>query len=63
MYYDNYNKTLPIGMNINDKCLLSLEKYKMKEIGKENFRVSKLEDEFKIKTKEINLYEYELIEK
>lgn len=63
IYYDNYNKTLPIGMNISDKCLLNLEKYKMKEIGKENFRISKLEDEFKIKTKEICLYEYELIEK
>lgn len=63
IYYDNYNKTLPIGMDINSKCLLNLEKYKMKEVSKENFRISKLEDEFKIKTKEICLYEYELIEK
>lgn len=63
IYYDNYNKTLPIGMDINSKCLLNLEKYKMNEIGKENFRISKLENEFKIRTKEICLYEYELIEK
>ncbi len=63
IYYDNYNKTLPIGMNISDKCLLNLEKYKMNEIGKVNFRISKLENEFKIKTKEICLYEYELIKK
>lgn len=63
IYYDNYNKTLPIGMDINAKCLLNLEKYKMNEVNKENFRISKLENEFKIKTKEICLYEYELIEK
>lgn len=63
IYYDNYNKTLQAGMDINAKCLLSLEKYRMREVGKENFRISKLIDEFEIKTKEISLYEYELIEK
>ena len=63
IYYDNYNKTLPIGMDISDKGLLNLETYKMNEIGKESFRISKLENEFKIKTKEICLYEYELTEK
>lgn len=63
IYYDNYNQTLPIGMDINAKCLLSLEKYKMREVGKENFRISKMINEFEIKTKEICLYEYELIEK
>lgn len=50
-------------MDISDKGLLNLETYKMNEIGKESFRISKLENEFKIKTKEICLYEYELTEK
>lgn len=63
VYYDNYNKTLPIGMNINAKCLINLEKYQLNEINKENFRISNLVDEFKIKTKDICVYEYELIEK
>lgn len=63
IYYDNYNKTLPIGMDINAKCLLNLENYKINEICKEKFRISKMIDEFKIRTKEICLYEYELIEK
>lgn len=63
VYYDNYNKTLPIGMDINAKCLINLEKYQLNEINKENFRVINLVDEFKIKSKEICLYEYEIIEK
>lgn len=63
IYYDNYNKTLPLGMDISDKCLIDLDMYKLKQVKKDEFRVNKLENEFKIQSKKILLKEYELEEK
>lgn len=63
IYYDNYNKTLPLGMNITSKCLLDFDMYKLKQIHKDDFRITNLQDEFKMNTKKIFLYEYELEEK
>lgn len=63
IYYDNYNKTLPIGMDITAKCLLNFDMYELKEIYKDNFRISNLIDDFQVATTKICLYEYELVEK
>ena len=62
-YYDNYNKTLPLGMDISDACLIDLDMYKLKQVKKDEFRVNKLENEFKIQSKKIKLIEYDLKEK
>lgn len=63
IYYDNYNKTLPLGMNISDKCIIDLDMYKQKIVKKDEFRINKLEDEFKIQNKKILLKEIELEDK
>lgn len=63
IYYDNYNKTLPLGMNVTSKCLLDFDMYNLKQIYKDDFRITDVHDELKITTKKIYLYEYELEEK
>ncbi len=63
IYYDNYNKTLPLGMNVTEECLVDFDMYKLKQINKDDFRIISLQDEFKINTKKIYLHEYELEEK
>lgn len=60
IYYDNHNKTLPLGMDITTKCLINMSDYELTLIKKDNFRVINLEDEFKIKTTKINVFEYDI---
>lgn len=63
IYYDNYNKTLPIGMDEQEGCILDLDKYELKKVKEDNFRINNLINEFEISVKEIALHEYEIIEK
>lgn len=63
IYYDNYNKTLPLGMDITKKCLIKLSDYELTLIQKEDFRIIKLEDEWKAKTIKLNVYEYNIRKK
>lgn len=63
IYYDNHNKTLPLGMNVGTKCLIKLSDYERTLKKKENFRIVKLEDEWKIRTIKLNVYEYEIRKK
>lgn len=62
IYYNNYNKTLPLGMDVSTKCLLNVDKNKLKKLGKDDFRISTQIDEFKVNTKKVNIYEYEIVE-
>ena len=62
IYYNNYNKTLPLGMDVSAKCLLNVDKNKLKKLGKDDFRISTQIDEFKVNTKKVNIYEYEIVE-
>ncbi len=63
IYYNNYNKTLPLGMNVETKGLINLDNYELKQVCKDDFRINIEVDEFKFSTKKINLYEYDLTEK
>lgn len=60
IYYDNYHKTLPIGMNVTEKCLIDMDMYKLKLIKEDEFRISRLINEFKISTKKVLVKEFEL---
>ncbi len=60
IYYDNDNKTLPLGMDVATKGLINLEGYEIKEIYKDDFRINTEVNEFKFTTQKINLYEIEL---
>lgn len=62
IYYNNYNKTLPLGMDVSTKCLLDIDKNKLKKISRDDFRISTQIDEFKVNTKKVNIYEYEIVE-
>ena len=60
IYYDNFNKTLPIGMDIGDEVLLDMEKLKLELKRQKLFRINIKIDEFNIKTKTVCVYEYEI---
>ena len=60
IYYDNFNKTLPIGMNIGDEILLDMDKLKLELKRQKLFRINSIIDEFNIKTKTVCVYEYEI---
>lgn len=60
MYYDNLNKTLPLGMDISTKVLIDLSKFNMKLVARKDFNVNVLKDEFTNEIKLIHVYEYDL---
>lgn len=63
IYYDNNNKTLPLGMDIKSKCLIKLSDYETILKEKDEFRVTNIKDELKVNTIKINVYEYDLRKK
>jgi hypothetical protein len=60
IYYDNNNKTLPLGMDVSKKCLIKLSDFELELINKDDFRIAKLEDDFKAGTIKINVFEYDI---
>lgn len=63
IYYDNNNRTLPLGMDITSKCLIKLSDYETILRQKDEFRVTNIKDELKVNTIKINVYEYDLRKK
>lgn len=60
-YYDNTNKTLPLGMDLSDKILIDMSKQKLELKKQKLFRINQEIDEMEAKTKIICVYEYEAI--
>ena len=46
VFYDNFNQTLPLGMDLSDEVLVNINKCKLKENGIENFKINYLLDEY-----------------
>ena len=63
MYYDNFNNTLPIGMNIEDKVLIDLEMFDLRIKKQKIYRINQDINEIENKTKIVCIYEYELKKK
>ena len=63
MYYDNLNKTLPLGMDISTKVLIDLSKFEMKLVARKDFNINVLKDEFTNEIKLIHVYEYNIEKK
>lgn len=63
MYYDNFNQTLPTGMEIDDLVLLDNEKYIFQKGNTSTFRVNNIQDEFTVQTRQITVVEYDVVEK
>ena len=63
IFYDNQNKTLPVGQDISTKILVDVSKLKLNLKTKENFKIVEFEDEkndfSKVNIKTIILYEYD----
>ncbi len=59
IYYDNFNKTLPSGMDISDEILLDMGKLNLELKRQRLFRINIQLDEKNIKTETICAYEYE----
>lgn len=59
MFYDNFNKTLPVGMNISSEVLVDVDKLNLKLVKEETFYINHKENEFNFSTKEIKVYEYD----
>ena len=61
MFYDNFNKTLPVGMNLSTEVLIDVNKLKLNPVKEEEFYINYKENEFDYSTKQIQVYEYEAI--
>lgn len=60
MFYDNFNKTLPVGMNLSSEVLIDVSKLKLKYVKEENFYINYKVNEFDINTKQVQVYEYDV---
>lgn len=58
IFFDNMNQTLPIGMNLSDEILIDLNKYKLLETKKEEFKINHLSNEYNNKIIKIHSIEY-----
>ena len=62
-YFDNNNKTLPLGMNVSDKILVDMSRLKLELKKQKLFRINQEINELQVKTKIICVYEYEDLRK
>lgn len=58
IFFDNFNKTLPLGMDLGTEVLTNLELIKIEKIKEEAFHINYEIDEFSVITKEVKVYEY-----
>lgn len=66
IFYDNQNKTLPVGQDLSTKILIDVSKLKLKLKEKTSFKIAEFEDEkddfSKINVKTITVFEYDIIQ-
>ena len=66
IFYDNKNKTLPVGMNLSTKIIVDMSKVHLNLVNQRKFRTLKFEDDKDdfsgMEIKEINVSEYDVIE-
>ena len=60
IFYDNFNKTLPIGMNLSSEVLIDVDKLNVGFVKEENFYINYEIDEFEYGTKQVLVYEYDV---
>ena len=64
IFYDNQNKTLPVGQDLSTKILVDISKTQLEEKSKREFHMVNFEEKdndfSKINIKTINVYEYEI---
>ena len=60
MFFDNLNKTLPDGMDIETKVLIDLSKFELKLVSRKDFYMNKTINEFENKIQHYSVYEYDI---
>ena len=60
IYYDNFNNTLPLGMNVNSTVTFDMKRYKIDLKKQKIFRMNDGNSNFEFKEKIICVYEYEV---
>ena len=58
MFFDNFNKTLPVGMNLSSEVLVDVSKLKLVLAKEETFYINYKVNEFDFNTKQVQVYEY-----
>ena len=60
MFFDNLNKTLPDGMDIETKVLIDLSKFELKLVSRKDFYMNKTINEYENKIQHYSVYEYDI---
>ena len=65
IFYDNQNKTLPIGQDVSTQILVDLSKVELKLNNRTSFKIAEIENEkddfSKVNVKTIQVFEYDAI--
>lgn len=62
IFYDNSNKTLPVGMGVTDEVLIDMNAFCFELKRQKLFRINQSVDEINVNTKIICVYEYDVEE-
>lgn len=60
IYFDNDNKTLPLGMDVSNKCLINMDAFNLKLKNKDYFRIVKEISKSEMNTIKICVNEFEV---
>ncbi len=59
MFFDNFNKTLPVGMDLGTEVLANLNVIKLEKVKEEEFHINYPINEFEEIHKTVKVCEYE----
>lgn len=66
IFYDNQNKTLPIGMNLSTKILINTARIHLRLVNQKTFKVMSFSDDYddfsNINVKDVEVFEYDIVE-
>ena len=66
IFYDNQNKTLPIGMDLSTKMIIDTSKLHLRLLKNKSFKVANFEDENNdfsdVNIKDVDVFEYEIVD-
>ena len=66
IFYDNQNKTLPIGMDLSTKMIIDMTKLHLRLLNNTSFNILNIKDEnddfSDVEMKEVNVFEYEIVD-
>ena len=63
IFYENFNKTLPIGMDLSTEVLLDLNQLEMEKINENEFNYNVKRNEFDYEIRKIKVIEYNVKKK